>query len=503
MAVKSRRQFQLKRIAGFFKLLLKSKMAIAGVILLGAFTFLAVGAPILTPYDPQHDIVAGAYAPPGWMTYLSEGSRLSQNMLLESKPEFPDDASLQGWTLQGNNRFTMAFDSTVSFSTGSGSIKITFDPQSAAPGNYSVVLRKTFHYPYNGPVARFAGSFKIYTPGATSQEPVTARVFVERLSYGATWNLTDATSWALYPFNTTRWNIPLKEIDSNADHLKKIVGTNINPAELIFSAPDDFAYSTAITFTIASAKTQPVQVNVDDLNLRLYGTSWGLLGTDATGLDVFSQMLYGARISLLVGLLSAFIGIALGLVIGLISGYLGKLVDEVLMRFTDMLLVIPSLPLLIVLIAVLGKSLGASRLPILIIVIGFLGWMGFARVVRSQVLTLKERPFVEAAKAAGAGTGHIATRHIIPNIVGLIYVNLALAVPGAILAEAALSFLGLGDTTVVSWGRMLYEVQVSAAQRMWWWVIPPGLSIALVSLSFVLIGYSLDEIFNPRLRQRR
>ncbi len=287
--------------------------------------------------------------------------------------------------------------------------------------------------------------------------------------------------------------------------MKTVLHTQISPADLIFSTKDSvgFAYGVSVTFTSSSSATTPLVVLVDNLGLNLLGSSWGLLGTDVQGLDIFSQLVYGARVSLLVGLMSAFIGIALGLLVGLIAGYLGRFVDEVMMRFTDLLLVIPSLPLLIVLVAVLGNTLGSGRLIILILLIGFLGWMGFARVVRSQVLTLKERPFVEAAKAAGAGTFHITTRHIFPNIVGLIYVNLALAVPGAILSEAALSFLGLGDTTVMSWGKMLHDIEISGSQQSWWWVLPPGLAIALISLSFVMIGYALDEMFNPKLRQRR
>src|SRR5207245_7999117 len=143
----------------------------------------------------------------------------------------------------------------------------------------------------------------------------------------------------------------------------------------------------------------------------------------------------------------------------------------------------------------------------LIIIIGFLGCMCFARIVRSQVLTLRERPYIEAAKASGAGTGRIITRHIFPNIVSLTYVNLALTVPGAILGESALAFLGLSDPNANSWGHMFENVNVSGLISLkpppWWWVLPRGFGFMFISLSFVLIGYALDEIFIPRLRRRQ
>src|SRR5207249_7924552 len=266
--------------------------------------------------------------------------------------------------------------------------------------------------------------------------------------------------------------------------------------QFIFSQATSYSYG--ITFTFSGHQS----VNIDNLQLELFGTAWGLLGTDNAGFDVFTQTVYGSRISLFVGLLAAGIGIGLGLVIGLLAGFLGRFVDEVLMRFTDMMLVIPALPLLIVLVAVLGANIWN-----LIIVIGFLGWMGFARIVRSQVLTVRERPFVEAARASGAGTGRIIVKHIFPNLVSLTYVNLALTVPGAILSESALAFLGLSDPSVTSWGHMFYNLQTSGDlvrfPPTWWWVLPPGFGIALVSLSFILLGYALDEIFNPRLRKRR
>ena len=139
----------------------------------------------------------------------------------------------------------------------------------------------------------------------------------------------------------------------------------------------------------------------------------------------------------------------------------------------------------------------------MIILLGLLGWMGFARLVRSQVISLKERPFIEAAKAVGAGKTHIISRHIVPNVMSLVYVSLATAVPGSIVAEAALSWLGFADLSKVSWGRMLYDVQQASASQNWWWVVPPGLCIALLAMAFVLLGYALDEVLNPRLRIRR
>jgi peptide/nickel transport system permease protein len=214
---------------------------------------------------------------------------------------------------------------------------------------------------------------------------------------------------------------------------------------------------------------------------------------------VFTQLVYGTRISLYVGIVAAFFGVIIGLIVGLVAAYVGGLVDEVLMRFTDALLVLPGLPLMIVLIMVIAN--GEYNLNILILVIGVLGWMGFARVVRSQVLSLKERPYVEAAKAVGAGTPYILFRHILPNVVVLIYVTLALSVPAAIVTEAAFAFLGFIDVGEMSWGRMLSATVSNPT--IWWIILPPGLAIMLLSLSFILIGYALDDILNPKLRTRR
>ncbi|MCS7385431.1 MAG: ABC transporter permease [archaeon GB-1867-005] len=227
---------------------------------------------------------------------------------------------------------------------------------------------------------------------------------------------------------------------------------------------------------------------------------FGLLGTDELGRDLFSQIIYGTRVSLLIGFSAAFISIFIGTIIGLISGYYGGIIDEVLMRTTDILLIIPGLPLMIVLAAILGSSIMN-----LITVIGITSWPPIARIIRSQVPSVKEMKFVEVARAVDCGDGYIIFSHILPNVSPLIYVNTAINIANAILIEAGLSFLGLGDPNYISWGMMLFFAdQYQALIKLaWWYVIPPGLCILLVVLSFIFIGHALDEILNPRLRLRR
>ncbi|MEM2780425.1 MAG: ABC transporter permease [Candidatus Bathyarchaeia archaeon] len=268
---------------------------------------------------------------------------------------------------------------------------------------------------------------------------------------------------------------------------------------LMPSKPGNYVWCVELTFLdpFDVNKTVETVVYIDDFHLRLVGTSYGLMGTDQYGRDLFSQLVYGARISLYIGILVSVFSVAIGLVVGLLAGYYGGVIDEFLMRTNDLLLVMPSLPLLIVLVAILG-----AKIENLIILLGLLGWNGFARVVRSMVLSIKERPFIEAAKAAGAGPGHIIIRHILPCVMAIVYVSLATSVPGAITAEAALSWLGFYDPLRMSWGRMLHEVFVSGATRCWWWIIPPGLCIAAIATAFILLGYALDEILNPKLRMR-
>lgn len=223
------------------------------------------------------------------------------------------------------------------------------------------------------------------------------------------------------------------------------------------------------------------------------------LGTDELGRSVLDLVIQGSQISLMVGLLATGISMILGSVMGITAGYFGRWVDVVLMRFTDWFLVIPFLPLAIVLAALLGSSLWVIAL-----VIGITTWAGTARVVRAQVLTVKQRPYVERARSLGAGHGHMIGRHILPNVFPLIFANTTLVVAVAILTETTLSFLGLGDPLNVSWGTMLQFAFEEGAISLgaWWYLVPPGLCIVLVVLGFTMLGHALDEILDPRLRER-
>ena len=242
----------------------------------------------------------------------------------------------------------------------------------------------------------------------------------------------------------------------------------------------------------------PYDPNASSLEV-LQPPSWShVLGTTENGSDVFSQILVGARVSIVVGFAAAFISAVLGSVVGLAGGYFGGWTDRILDALENWFLVIPTLPLMIVLARLLDPSL-----LVLIAVIGLTSWAGTGRVVRAQVFTLRERAFVERARALGASDAYIIRKHILPNTLPLIFANTVLIVAVAILSEAALSFLGLGDPTRISWGTMLENGFESGApsQGAWWYVVPPGLCITFLVLAVAMLGYMLEEFVNPRLRE--
>ena len=222
------------------------------------------------------------------------------------------------------------------------------------------------------------------------------------------------------------------------------------------------------------------------------GTWQHPLGTDDKGRDMLAMLVSGARVSLQVGLLATFIAILIGTIIGVTSAYLGGWADNALMRFTDIMMTFPFFLLLVFIIFIFGPSL-----VFIIVAIGLTGWTGTARLVRSEALSLRTREFIMASKSLGASGTRIVFRHLIPNVISSVIVIATLSIPGVILAEAALSFIGLGDPTVTSWGVILNAGQRSL-DTAWWVAVAPGIMLFLTVLAFNFLGDGIRDAFDPR-----
>ena len=237
------------------------------------------------------------------------------------------------------------------------------------------------------------------------------------------------------------------------------------------------------------------------------------LGTDALGRSILNLTIWGTRISMIIGLLATIVTIVLGTLVGIVSGYFGGWIDALLMRITDLFLVLPTFVLALILAPIILDIVGSEAevfgirvtLIVIVVVIGVTSWASTARVIRSQVLSVKERALVDRARVIGAGGGHIMRRHLLPNVVNLIIANTVLTFAGAVLTETTLAFIGLGDPFQPSWGQVLNNAQVVGAPSLgaWWWVAGPATCIVLVVLSFTLVGNALDDILNPRGHTRR
>jgi peptide/nickel transport system permease protein len=222
------------------------------------------------------------------------------------------------------------------------------------------------------------------------------------------------------------------------------------------------------------------------------GTWKHSLGTDSKGRDMLAMIVSGARVSLLVGLIATGIAIILGTIIGVLSAYLGGWADNALMRFTDIMMTFPFFLLLVLIVFIFGPSL-----VFIVLAIGLTGWTGIARLIRSESLSLRTREFVVASKALGASDKRVIFRHLVPNVISLIIIIATLSIPGVILAEAALSFIGLGDPTVPSWGIILESGQ-HTLDTSWWVAVEPGIMLFLTVLAFNFLGDGLRDAFDPK-----
>lgn len=223
-----------------------------------------------------------------------------------------------------------------------------------------------------------------------------------------------------------------------------------------------------------------------------------LLGTDKNGIDILTQLLYGARISLIIGVTTGLCVTLLGATLGIVSAYFGKVSATVILNIINVLLVIPTTPLMMIM-----SNLSSSYL-MMIAIFTLIGWCGTARMVRAQVLSIMNMNYVRAAELAGGSKSYIMFRHIMPSVSHLLIMNCALSCAGFMIAEAGLSFIGLGDPSVMSWGKILVAAQESAfTSGLWAWVLAPGAAIFITVFGFMQIGYALEEILNPKMKRKK
>jgi len=301
-------------------------------------------------------------------------------------------------------------------------------------------------------------------------------------------------------------------------HTERIFSTDESIRKILFLQSDNFEFpigdltSEDIVFSKSESNTPlkgkyifvvnlygiDSQNEIFDSTLIIGGKSFGIMGTDELRRDLAVGLLWGTPLALFIGIVVATASVILGLLYGVYAGYKGKKTDETMMRFNDVIYALPALPFLIILSVTISNSI--------FLMIGFLtifGWVGVAKVSRSMALQIKTRGYIEAAQIMGQKKSKIILRHILPQLLPYAFASIAIAVPAAITTEAGLSFLGLGDPSFPTWGQILHDANIYGAtsRGLWWWVIPPGVMIAITGLAFVFIGNALDVIVNPKLRR--
>lgn len=528
---KRRRNLWKKRVKDFWLDFSHNLIGIVGLVMLAVYVFVAVFAPYIAPYSSESvrvsaPLQADKYAVPSWIGIFSPGlSDLPPQTTHTSNWTVQEPPASITWQKDASGELTLCYNASKTGSTET----VSFNANS------------TFDYPWT-PMDFFSlrlaweaepDTVKVYEKWISTLNMTIFKHLGGSMAYMLKINLVTPNNES-YPIWDQNW-YQYKSITAGKNQPKPAFWTNnissviVMPSSVgtfplklgyllhesvalnhdIFSSKGLYTLQLQITFKPGEIDGEQValenatgRLTFSNVDFIIWGLRWGVLGTDGLGHDVFSQIIYGAAISLTIGIAAAVIGTSIGLVVGVTAGYLGATVDEVLMRTVDILLCLPLLPILLVLIAIFGYSTWY-----IILIIAVFGWQGLSRLVRSSVLSIRETAFIESALSSGASKAYIITKHILPNVLPIALVSMVLAVPGAIILEAALSFLGMGDPTSPTWGKMLHFARVTGGFRpmhmAWWAVFPPGLAITFLCLAFVFMGHAVDEIVNPRLRRRR
>ena len=494
----------LKRIAGVWNEYKRDKIGMVGLGLLVLFLFVAVAFPVIGNEEVIENWDNYQYfrfypknAPPCWASIIT-GEKYTRTIIADGKAvEVIRDTGVDE---QRNLPYVNV------------TIKVPVDVTGTAPPN-DVLLVMDLHYNSSRYPVYVTGLSVVRPDGEVFHfVPPGKKVPINSILVGLPARKVNATDLVLSfksltenQFLVQRFIIPELRNMGIQVSVVDIANIMLTIFDAVFSKDIVAAFKGNATeaqegryWWVLQLYGYNASINVAPKRLVVMGACYGVLGTDNQGRDLWQGVLYGVRWALIVGLLASTLSVLIGSLYGIVSGYFGGVVDEVMMRVAQIIYSLPALPILILLAALYKPTIWL----IVFMIVAF-GWPGVAIVTRSMALQVRQEPYVESAIALGASTKRILFLYIMPQVLPYMFATIALSVPGAIIAEASLSFLGVGDPSVLTWGRILHEAETAnaALNGYWWWVLPPGLGIALVGLSFVFIGNALDRILNPRLRR--
>ena len=450
--------------------ILHTRAAIAGFFILSILAAMTVYALVAVPLesfgqwnDPGFWIDYPKSAAPSWVNSLIPKSNLPNHMILGTS-----DAKTQNSSFGGIPINSFLFDLDFGYNSFPTDFIIDYCLEY---GDIPPVIEVEVTRPDRG-------SFMIYN------SPLPASTISEGSS-----NLNEYCSRIFSTDESIRDN--LQAYAALFDYRPDLS----SPQKMIFSQTENEEvlkgkYQFNITYYLFGMEDK-----VEDTKVVIGGRVYGLMGTDDLRRDLSIGIFWGAPVALFVGLTAAISSVTIGMLYGLLAGYKGGRYDEALMRINDLVISLPTFVFLIILSITIGSSIYLITLFLVIF-----GWSGIARVARSLALQIKNLQYVEASKLMGERDIRIILRHILPQLLPLTFASIALAVPAAILAEATLSFIGLGDPSIPTWGSILHDANTAsaAARGLWWWILPPGIMIAAAGISFALIGSAIESVTNPR-----
>ena len=441
----------------------RSKMGIAGIIILGMLIITSIITIIIFPVETFQEW----NNPSSWMTYPKTAIPVWVNLFVFEK--IPEHKILMNPSIEKNS------NQEINLSSYQFSFNFEYDQ---FPNDF--IYSYTAEY-INSPLLEMS----VIRP-----DGIEMKLISTALPHSNT-----ITNHEDKIFSTDA--IIKKELLLNNEKFKFQID-NLSAEDIIFSKTDRNEplkgnYVFLINLYEINEKSEIIKSN-----LIIGGKAFGIMGTDELRRDLAIGLLWGTPLALFIGLVVSIASVVAGLVYGVYSGFKGKKTDEALMRFNDVIYALPALPFLIILSVTISNSI--------FVMIGFLmifGWVGIAKVARSMSLQIKTRGYVEAATMMGQKDSKMIFKHILPQLLPYAFASVAISVPAAITTEAGLSFLGLGDPSYPTWGQILHDANIfgAAARGLWWWIVPPGIMIAITGLSFVFIGNALDSIINPKLKR--